>query len=150
MKLIKVAAVLAALLAACAPANAETVVTFDMGGTITKYVEKYQDYRESGERLKIDGECVSACTLFLGVMTSDRYCITPKAELGFHSAWTDDQGKQKHSPEATLYIWSLYPKKFRKVLRKRGWNGGDVANNEHPKLIILTSEDLKGLIPPCR
>ena len=43
--------------------------------------------RESGERVIIDGPCLSACTLVLGVVPKDRICVTPRAVFGFHAAW---------------------------------------------------------------
>ena len=45
-------------------ASAEVRVTNDPGGEITSYVTKFQSLRQSGERLVIDGPCLSACTLF--------------------------------------------------------------------------------------
>jgi hypothetical protein len=38
------------------------VITRDMGGEITSYLRKFEGMRDSGERLVIDGPCLSACT----------------------------------------------------------------------------------------
>jgi hypothetical protein len=43
----------------------------DPGGEITAYVHKFQEMRASGERLVIDGPCLSACTLFTAFIPRD-------------------------------------------------------------------------------
>ena len=35
----------------------------------------------------IDGACLSACTLVLGIVPRERICVTQRAMLGFHAAW---------------------------------------------------------------
>ena len=67
-------------------ASAEVRITNDPGGEISAYLRKFQDMRASGERLVIDGPCLSACTLFTGLIPRDRVCVTPRAVLGFHAA----------------------------------------------------------------
>ena len=57
-----------------------------MGGVIVDYVKKYSNIRGSGEKVIIDGECVSACTLVLGIVPKQNVSITENAVLGLHSA----------------------------------------------------------------
>ena len=57
------------------------------GGQIGPYLEILAALRNSGERVVIDGPCLSACTLVLGVIPRDRICVTARARLGFHAAW---------------------------------------------------------------
>src|ERR1700683_1540696 len=67
-------------------ASAEMRVTNDPGGEITSYVTKFENLRASGERLVIDGPCLSACTLFTAFLPRQQVCVTPRAILGFHAA----------------------------------------------------------------
>ena len=39
----------------------------------------------SGEKVIIDGPCLSACTLVLSTVPSNRICVTKRAVLGFHA-----------------------------------------------------------------
>ena len=61
----------------------------DYGGFIHKYKLKYAAIRDRGERVIIDGACNSACTLVLGIVPLNRICVTPRASLGFHTAYFD-------------------------------------------------------------
>ena len=45
----------------------------------------------SGERVVIDGPCLSACTLVLSMVPDDRICVTRRAVLGFHAARSIDR-----------------------------------------------------------
>src|SRR6201989_874484 len=59
----------------------------DPGGQIGPYLENLVALRGSGERVIIDGPCLSACTMLLGVIPRSRICVTPRARPGFHAAW---------------------------------------------------------------
>jgi hypothetical protein len=61
----------------------------DYGGFLHKYKLKYAAIRDRGERVIIDGVCNSACTLVLGIVPLNRICVTPRASLGFHTAYFD-------------------------------------------------------------
>ncbi len=78
-------AILAVLLAA--DAGAAVRISNDKGGQIGPYLDAYVSLRKTGQRVIIDGPCLSACTIVLGVMPRDRICVTPRAQLGFHAAW---------------------------------------------------------------
>ena len=86
----RIAAVLGgAIAAALAVSTAQAAVRIkaDAGGQIGPYLEKLVALRGSGERVIIDGPCLSACTMVLGVIPRERICVTPRARLGFHAAW---------------------------------------------------------------
>src|SRR5215213_9395717 len=68
-------------------ADASMRITDDFGGQIGRYLDRFKAVRDSGERVIIDGSCLSACTLVLGVVPRDRICVTRRAMLGFHAAW---------------------------------------------------------------
>ena len=59
----------------------------DAGGQIGPYLQELVALRGSGERVIIDGPCLSACTMVLGVIPRERICVTARARLGFHAAW---------------------------------------------------------------
>ena len=57
---------------------------------------------QSGERVVIDGPCLSACTLVLSTVPSNRICVTRRAVLGFHAARSiDTRGRMYAEPEAS-------------------------------------------------
>src|SRR5215813_13373180 len=68
-------------------ASATVRIVGDYGGQIGPYLEHLAALRHSGERVIIDGPCLSACTMVLGVIPRDRICVTRRARLGFHAAW---------------------------------------------------------------
>ena len=68
-------------------ARAEMRITADSGGRIIDYADRFLQVRASGEQVVIDGTCLSACTLVIGMLPRDRFCATPNAVLGFHAAW---------------------------------------------------------------
>ena len=75
-------------------ASATMRISDDVGGRIGAYVDQFSEVRNSGERVVIDGACLSACTLVLGIVPRNRICVTRKAMLGFHAAWMPGpQGK---------------------------------------------------------
>ena len=75
------------LIAGMGASHAVVRIADDRGGRIGTYVDKYQDLRQSGETVIIDGLCASACTIVLGAIPHDRICVTSSATLGFHAAW---------------------------------------------------------------
>ena len=71
-------------------AKSEVLIKNDGGGDIPQYIAKYLYLQLSGERVVIDGDCLSACTLALGLLAKDRRCFTKEARLGFHAAWIEN------------------------------------------------------------
>src|SRR5260370_2340911 len=71
-------------------AFAMVVLRDDKGGKMEQYTARFQQMRNSGETVAIDGTCLSACTMVLGLVPLNRVCATPKAVLGFHAAWMYD------------------------------------------------------------
>jgi hypothetical protein len=80
--------VVATLLCALAapPARAEVRILGSMGGRVGPFIDLFDEVRASGQRVVIDGPCMSACTLVLSVVPNDRICVTRRAVLGFHAA----------------------------------------------------------------
>ena len=71
-------AVLAAL--ASQPAFAVVRIANDAGGQIGPYLDRLASIRSSGQSVVIDGPCLSACTLLLGIIPRERICVTPRAQ----------------------------------------------------------------------
>lgn len=75
----------------------------DPGGWIGEYLVEAQITPD----VEILGLCASACTIFLSVPD---VCISPGAELGFHSAYDDDGTLNPSGSQAML---SSYPRAIR-------------------------------------
>lgn len=149
-KTILVSAVLAGMIA-LGSSHYQTrphVIEFSPGGVITDFIERYDDIRRSGRPVIIDSLCLSACTLVIGLVPNDRICVTPYAQLGFHSAWFQTMLGPAHSSEGTRLVWQIYPREWQELLRKRGWDGGG-QTNKHMPLIYVSDDDLRALIRAC-
>ena len=55
-------------------ASADIRIVSDPGGEVSSYVRKFQELRASGDRIVIDGPCLSACTLLTGIIPKSRVC----------------------------------------------------------------------------
>lgn len=125
-------------------AFADVRITNDPGGEITAYLAKFRQIKASGERLVIDGPCLSACTLFTALLPPSQVCVTPRAVLGFHAASYYDDARRSLVPTraGTRLVMRLYPPKI------RGWivrHGGLT-----PRIIAMRGRDLAGLFNSCR
>ena len=71
-------------------------------GRSARSCELFETVRASGERVVIDGPCLSACTLVLMSLPRSRICVTPRAIFGFHAATSRDfLGRHVYEAEAT-------------------------------------------------
>jgi hypothetical protein len=91
----------------------------------------------------IDGPCLSACTLVLSTIPSNRICVTRRAVLGFHAPRLVDRetGRSSRAPEATRIVVDSYPAKVRAWIKKRG--------GLSQKLILLRGRELAALYRHC-
>ena len=134
---------LLACIVAVAPAAADFRIMGSLGGAVVPYVELFERIRDSGERVIIDGPCLSACTLVLSLVPSDRICITPRAVLGFHAARSiDDKGRSYAEPEATRVVLEAYPKPVRDWIERRG--------GLTTRVLLLRGRELAAIYPSCR
>ena len=60
------------LVSSLVPASAAMRISEDRGGQIGHYLQAFASLRSSGERVIIDGNCLSACTLLLGMIPRSR------------------------------------------------------------------------------
>jgi len=118
-------AVLLALLAAV-PARADLVIKSSPGGWVEDYLTVFSRVRQSGEKVIIDGPCLSACTLVLSTIPSNRICVTKRAVLGFH---------------APRIIIDSYPAGVRAWIKKRG--------GLSQKIIYLRGRELQAMYRRC-
>ncbi|HVY00737.1 MAG TPA: hypothetical protein VHA55_13210 [Pseudorhodoplanes sp.] len=134
--------VLLAMLATT-PGFATVRIANDPGGQIGPYLEKLNSIRSSGENVVIDGPCLSACTMVLGIIPRDRICVTPRAQLGFHAAWNPGSGGRRIvSIAGTEVLWDIYPQHIRRWIAQRG--------GLSPKMKYLSGRELAAMYPTCR
>jgi hypothetical protein len=136
------------MISAVSPSHA-LVIKKDDGGIIVDFVKKYSNIRDSAEKVVVDGECASACTLFLGMVPRRNYCITPNARLGFHTAslkkkWADGTVTYSHAAEFSALMWGMYPATIRAYLKVVGWNGDD-DSIPHPAIVWVDADQLHQL-----
>lgn len=133
-----------AMLLACGvtSASATMLISEDRGGQIGAYLQTFTNVRDTGERVVIDGNCLSACTILLGVVPRDRICATPRARLGFHAAWMpDESGRPVTSPLGTQALWNIYPAHVRRLINRHG--------GLTRKMIYIEGRELAQLVPTC-
>ena len=131
-----------ATLAGVSSASAQIRIAEDRGGQIGSYLQHFAVIRASGERVIIDGNCLSACTLVLGTVPQDRICVTARANLGFHAAWDfAPNGRPVFSEEGTRLLWDFYPANIRRWIERKG---GLTA-----KMIYLRGAELRSMFASC-
>lgn len=136
--------IFAAIMSLAASAASATMrIGDDVGGRIGAYVDQYAAVRNSGERVVIDGTCLSACTLVLGIVPRNRICVTRRATLGFHAAWMPGPaGKPVPSAVGTQALWDIYPTHVKRWLNSRGGLSA--------KMVYLRGRELMAMYPECR
>jgi hypothetical protein len=135
--------VVALALFAMFPAEADVRIVSSPGGAVDAYLAAFARVRQSGERVVIDGPCLSACTLVLSTIPRNRICVTRRAVLGFHAPrWFEPtSGHTWRAPEATRAVTASYPAGVRAWIKKRG--------GLTQKVIYLRGKDLAALYPRC-
>jgi hypothetical protein len=123
-------------------AEATLWISGDRGGTILEYAERYAQVRQTGEQVIIDGRCLSACTMVIGMVPRDHICATPKAMLGFHAAFVrTPDGGTRASTDATTFMMKAYPPEVRKWIKQHG--------GLTTRMIFLMGSELAGFVPTC-
>jgi hypothetical protein len=122
----------------------------DPGGLLAAYENRFIQARENGERVVIDGACLSACTLAVGLLPPGRVCATPKAVLGFAEAYTpmpgttdamENKADRIPSFEATRKVMSIYPPVLQQWIKQHG--------GLTPNMIFLKGKELAAIVPRC-
>jgi hypothetical protein len=131
--------------AAAGSAGADYRIRKDYGGFIDQYKLKYAAIRDRGDRVIIDGVCNSACTLVLGIVPHNRICVTPRASLGFHTAFIDTRftaGIKVTSYWATADMLAYYPETVKKWLSRHGGLTDDMKTMQN-------GPELWAIVNPC-
>ena len=124
------------------PAVDDSHILISGGGVVGNYLDFFAKVKRSGERVVIDGPCLSACTLVLSTLPRSRICVTSRAVLGFHAPYLVDQnGRSFRSRDLTRAMAATYPKNVRGWINK---NGG-----LSQRLILLKGRELASLYPRC-
>ena len=123
-------------------AFATVIINGDNGGKMEDYVAQFSRVRDSGESVVIDGNCMSACTMVLGLVPRGRICATRKAVLGFHAAWEFNKaGGRIASPSGTRELMKTYPAPVRAWIARQG--------GLSPNMMFLRGRDLAAIVPLC-
>jgi len=124
-------------------ARADVRILGSPGGQVGPFIDLFDQVRASGERVVIDGPCMSACTLVLSVVPHERICVTRRAILGFHAARSvDRRGRTYAEPEASQLVLEAYPGPVRNWIIRHG------GLTSH--LLLLRGRELSSMYRPCR
>jgi hypothetical protein len=124
-------------------ARADVRIVASPGGEVGPFLDLFEKVRESGERVVIDGPCLSACTLVLSLVPEDHICVTRRAVLGFHAARSvDRRGRFYAEPEASKVVLRAYPDPVRAWIERRG--------GLTSRLLLLRGRELKAMYRSCR
>jgi hypothetical protein len=132
----------AVLASGISSASATMLINEDRGGQIGQYMQAFALVRASGESVVIDGNCLSACTLVLGLIPRSQICATPRARFGFHAAWMPDgDGRPVTSTMGTQALWNIYPGEVKRWINRHG------GLSRH--MIYMQGHDLSGIVSSC-
>jgi hypothetical protein len=130
---------LCAAMLACGITSASVTLRIvqDKGGPVGKYLQAFAQARSTGERVIIDGDCLSACTL-----PANQICATPRARFGFHAAsMPNNDGRLSTSALATQVLWAVYPAPVRNWIIQ---HGGLTS-----QMIYMEGRSLDGIVATC-
>jgi len=132
-----------ALCAGITSARAEVRILSSPGGQVGPFIELFDKVRQTGERVVIDGPCLSACTLVLMTVPGERICVTRRAVLGFHAARSmDRRGRLYAEPEASKAVHEAYPEPIRNWISR---HGGLTS-----RMLLLRGRELAAIYPRCK
>lgn len=132
------------------PDTTPIVINNDHGGRIDEYVMALVILSQSERQIVIDGECLSACTLFIGIIKRENVCVTERAVLGFHAGGRcKHDGSQciepiEYSEEATKRLLRMYPREIRAWIVKQGGLDRDLT-----KFLYMRGEELNKFVRRC-
>lgn len=138
------ALLLCAAMLACglASASATMRIVDDRGGQLGKYVQAFAKVRSTGERVVIDGDCLSACTMVLGLVPSNQICATSRARFGFHAPLVlNNDGRLVTSVKITQAMWNIYPASVQRWIDQHG--------GLSRQMIYMEGHSLNGIVATC-
>ena len=112
-------------------ASAQDLSPYRKGGIITTFKAVVDHYNATGERFRINGECKSACTMFLGIRN---VCVEPSARLYFHAGHA--VGDRQHMLAGpTTAMMSQYNDALQSFVSGNGYM-------TKPEFSVITGSDL--------
>ena len=137
------AGAIASGLVTCA-ASADVRMSVTRGARFPRMSRNSPRSAYSGQRIVVDGPCLSACTLFTGIVPRDRVCITRRAALGFHAAsyYNDASRSLVPTRQGSALVMRLYPPSIRSWINRHG--------GLRPQMIVMRSPELSALYPICQ
>jgi hypothetical protein len=124
-------------------ARADVRILSSPGGQVGPFLDLFEQVNQSGERVVVDGPCLSACTLVLSMVPSNRICVTRRAVFGFHAARSiDRRGRTYPEPEASRLVLEAYPDPVRNWIVSRG--------GLTSRLLLLRGRELAAMYRSCR
>jgi hypothetical protein len=122
---------IAATLGLMGLASAQDLSPYRKGGIITTFRAVVDHYNSTGERFRINGECKSACTMFLGIRN---VCVEPSARLYFHAGHAvGDRQHMLARPTSAMLI------QYNDALRSFVLSNGYMTKTEFS---VITGSDL--------
>ena len=131
------------LAAATAPGLADIRILGSPGGEVGSFIKLFDEMRDTGERVIIDGPCYSACTLVLSTIPKERICVTRRAVLGFHGALlADRKGNIYRAPSSlNAAVAEVYPEPVQDWIARHG--------GLTRKMLTLRGPELYRYYPRC-
>lgn len=117
-RILLTACAVAAQIACSNAASADWFRPLDRGGAMSDYVSRIAS--SVGQRHEIRGDCMSACTMWLGHSNA---CVAPDAVLYFHGASDALRAMRSSNPwksisaEGNAALMAFYPARVRSVVR---------------------------------
>ena len=131
-----------ALLASGTSTSATMRIVDDRGGPIDEYFHAFAEVRSTGERVVVDGDCLSACTLVLGLVPYNQICVTSRARFGFHTPLVlNNEGSFVTRANATQAMWNVYPASVQQWINRHGGLSG--------QMIYLEGGELNDIVATC-
>ena len=92
----------------------------DRGGVVINYGLRMLRWRGNGTKVRFSGSCQSACTLYLG-LASSQTCISPGASFSFHSPYG---ASARGNRVAQSFLMRNYPGWVKSWIRSQGGLSG--------------------------
>jgi hypothetical protein len=104
------------------PPRLKTVLYDEPGGMIAEHWQRWMKLAGSGDDVEIRGACVSACTLIIAHIPSDRLCFGENASLQFHPSRDPKTGEPDVSNAlgSTQWMINQYPQDIRLWIKNKG------------------------------
>lgn len=126
--------------------SAALTIHYDDGGYIKGYESKYKRIARTGEKVIIDGQCNSACTLVFQYVPIDQICATPRGSLGLHRFWWEyPNGRRVDHMGKTKAVVAGYPQGVQAWINKRGGYQALPSG----RYWRLQGSDLAAIVKPC-